>query len=66
MITYRVERGTTAVVDESDTNSLKTVEVWTVTRVTDGFGWHIGRYTDEETAMRIAEILADASTKEIA
>lgn len=66
MITYQTERGTATIFNASVPGGLETIEIWTVTRITNGFGWHVGKYADEETAKRIAEILTDASTKEIA
>lgn len=30
---------------------------WTVTRMTAGMGWHIGKYADEATAMAVAAML---------
>lgn len=56
-IRYLVKPATTAVVRSTDPIDIETVEVWGVTRFTDGFGWHIGKYTDEQTAMTVAAAL---------
>lgn len=56
-IRYLVKPGTAAVVRNTDPIDIETVEVWEVTRYTDGFGWHIGKYDTEQTAMTVAAAL---------
>lgn len=56
-IRYLVKPGTAAVVKSIDPIDIETVEVWEVTRSTDGFGWHIGKYADRRTAMIVAAML---------
>jgi hypothetical protein len=56
-IRYLVKPTTAAIVRSTDPIDIETVDVWEVTRFTNGFGWHIGKYADEPTAMAVAAAL---------
>lgn len=61
MIYYQVKEDRT--VRPLPDDDFDRVPCWTVTRVSDG--WHIAKYADEETAAKVADLLADFKEKEL-
>lgn len=64
-IRYVVREDKTTEVVTSDPIELKSVPCWTVTRVTDGMGWHIGKYKTEPAAQAVAGALRKFTDDEI-
>lgn len=56
-IRYLVRPTTASVVRSTDPIDIESVEVWEITRYTNGFGWHIGKYADRRTATIVAAML---------
>lgn len=55
---YIVRPEKTTKVISSHPIDLESVPCWTVTRVTEGMGWHIGKYETEPAANAVAAALA--------
>lgn len=53
-----VRPDTNTVVVDAAALDLRTEPCWSVTRVTNGFGWHIGKYDSEAVAEAVAKALA--------
>lgn len=49
----------------SDPIELRSVPCWSVTRVTDGMGWHIGKYATEAAAQSVAGLLTKRIPDEV-
>jgi hypothetical protein len=64
-VRYTVRPEKTTEVISSDPIELKSIPCWTVTRVTGGMGWHIGKYKTERAAQRVAVFLDAFSDDEV-
>jgi hypothetical protein len=55
---YRVEKAVTTVVVAVEPLDVQRTPCWTVTRIGNGMGWHIGKYRSKLAADGVAHILA--------
>ena len=65
-IKYPVKADATAEVVSTDPIDIVSVPVWTITRVTAGKGWHIGKYRTPEAAHAVAAVLKAFTGDEVA
>lgn len=63
-IEYVVRQDKTTEVISSSPIELADVPCWTVTRMTAGSGWHIGKYKSKKAAQLAAGLLATLATEE--
>lgn len=62
---YIVREDTATEGDPLDPDSWKNVPCWSVTRVTGGMSWHIGKYRSDATAEEVADFLRQHSADEV-
>jgi hypothetical protein len=65
-IEYRTRGESTTVVRGTEPIDIESVPCWSVYRVVDGFGWHIGKYRTPAIAEAVADALAGFSSEELA
>lgn len=65
-IRYTIRRGTAIKsLPDEDIEHVERIPCWTVTRVTGGMGWHVGKYRSREVAEAVALVLTKFVDEEL-